>query len=105
VSAGLVPIPLPDGRGIAAADWQQTPTSVWQHCLSLLKRIESLGARVHHDSFNSSRPPSTNAPAKKRQRRIGTRLSPSQVHAPTPWFVGAYNIQAAEHDMERTTFG
>jgi transposase len=38
--------------------------------LSLLKRVEALEARVNRDSSNSSRPPSTDAPAKKRQRRM-----------------------------------
>src|ERR671919_92680 len=33
------------------------------------KRIEALEARVNRDSSNSSRPPSTDSPAKKRQRR------------------------------------
>jgi transposase len=60
---------LPDGLGIPAEDWPQTPTSVQQQFLSLLQRIEALEARVHRDSSNSSRPPSTDSPAKKRQRR------------------------------------
>jgi len=66
---GLHPVPLPDGLGIPAADWHPTPTSVRQHFLALLKRVEALEARVHRDSSNSSRPPSTDSPAKKRQRR------------------------------------
>jgi transposase len=66
---GLHPIVLPDGLGIPAEDWHQTPTSVQQQCLSLLKRVEALEARVNRDSFNSSRPPSTDSAAKKRQRR------------------------------------
>jgi len=69
VSDGLDPAPLPEGLGLAAEDWQQTPTSVQQQFLSLLKRIEALEARVNRDSSNSSRPPSTDSPAKKRQRR------------------------------------
>ena len=66
---GLHPVPLPDGLGIPAEDWQQTPTSVQQQFLSLLKRVEALEARLNRNSSNSSRPPSTDSPAKKRQRR------------------------------------
>jgi transposase len=66
---GLDPVPLPDGLGIPAEDWHQTPTSVRQHFLALLKRVEALEARVNRDSSNSSRPPSTASPAPKRQRR------------------------------------
>ena len=62
--------PLPDGLGIPAEDWHQTPTSVRQQFLSLLKRVEALEARVNRDSSNSGRPPSTDSPATKRQRRI-----------------------------------
>ena len=66
----LDPAPLPDGLGIPAQDWHQTPTSVRHHLLSLLKRVETLEARFNQDSSNSSRLPSTDSPAKKRQRRI-----------------------------------
>ena len=65
----LAPIPLPDGLGIPAEDWRETPTSVRHQVLSLLKRVEALDARLHRDSSNSSRPPSTDSLAKKRQRR------------------------------------
>jgi transposase len=72
VSAVLLldPAPLPDGLGIPAEDWHQTPTSVRHHFLSLLKRVETLEARFNQDSSNSSRPPSTDAPSKKRARRV-----------------------------------
>jgi transposase len=66
---GSDPMPLPDGLAIPAEDWQQTPTSVRHQFLSLLKRVEALEARLHRDSSNSSRPPSTDAPSAKRQRR------------------------------------
>src|SRR4030095_1902434 len=65
----LDPTPLPDGLGIPAEDWHQTPTSVRHHFLSLLKRVETLEARCNQDSSNSSRPPSTDSPPKKRARR------------------------------------
>jgi transposase len=65
----LEPVPLPEKLGISAEDWQQTPTSVRHHFLALLKRVETLEARLHQDSSNSSRPPSTDSPAKKRARR------------------------------------
>ena len=65
----LDPAPLPEGLGIPAEDWHQTPTSVRHHFLSLLKRVETLAARFHQDASNSSRPPSTDSPAKKRARR------------------------------------
>jgi transposase len=64
------PGPLPEGLGIAAADWQQTPPSVRHQFLVLLKRVEALEARFSQDSSNSSRPPSTDSPAKKHQRRM-----------------------------------
>jgi transposase len=38
--------------------------------LTLLKRLEALEARVNQNSSNSSRPPSTDALATKRQRRM-----------------------------------
>jgi hypothetical protein len=66
----LDPGPLPDGLGIPAADGHQTPTSVRQQFLSLLKRVEALEACMPRDSSTSSRPPSTDAPARKRQRRM-----------------------------------
>ena len=66
----LEPTPLPDGLAIPAADWQQTPVSVRLLVLTLLKRLEALETRLHQDSSNSSRPPSTDAPSKRRQRRI-----------------------------------
>ena len=65
----LDPVPLPDGLGIPAEDWHQTPTSVRHQVLSLLKRVDTLEARLNQNSSNSSRPPSTDSPAKKRQRR------------------------------------
>jgi hypothetical protein len=66
----LDPGPLPVGRGIPAADGHQTPTRVRQQGLSLLKRVEALAACVHRDSSNSSRPPSTDSPTRKRYRRM-----------------------------------
>jgi transposase len=65
----LEPVPLPDGLGIPAEDWHQTPTSVRQHFLALLKRGETLEARFNQASSNSSRPPSTDSPSTKRKRR------------------------------------
>jgi hypothetical protein len=58
---GLDPVPLPDGIAIPAEDWHQTPTSVRQHFLALLKRVEALEARVNRGSSNFSRPPSTDS--------------------------------------------
>jgi transposase len=65
----LDPVPLPDGLSIPAEDWHQTPSSVRRQVLCLLKRVDALEARLNQDSSNSSRPPSTDSPAKKRQRR------------------------------------
>jgi transposase len=65
----LDPVPLPDGLSIPAEDWHQTPTSVRCQVLCLLKRVDALEARLNQDSSNSSRPPSTDSPSKKRQRR------------------------------------
>jgi len=67
---GSDPRPLPDGLAIPAEDWHQTPTSVRSQFLALLKRVAALEARVHRDSSHSSRPPSTDAPANKHQRRM-----------------------------------
>lgn len=65
----LDPAPLPEGLGIPAEDWHQTPTSVQHQFLALLKQVNALEARLHRNSSNSSRPPSTDAPSTKRQRR------------------------------------
>jgi transposase len=69
VSDRLDPAPLPEGLDIPVDDWHQTPFSVRLGVLTLLKRLETLEARLHQNSSNSSRPPSTDAPATKRQRR------------------------------------
>ena len=61
--------PLPEGLEIPAADWQQTPLSVRLVVLTLLKRLDALEARLHQNSSNSSRPPATDVPSTKRQRR------------------------------------
>jgi hypothetical protein len=50
VSERLDPAPLPDGLGISAEDWQQTPLSVRLVVLTLLKRLEALASRLHQDS-------------------------------------------------------
>lgn len=63
------PAPLPEGLGILAEEWQQTPLSIRLEVLALLKRLEALEIRLMQDSSNSSRPPSTDSPATKRQRR------------------------------------
>ena len=65
----LEPTALPEGLGIPAEDWQQTPRSVQLGVLTLLKRLETLEARLKQNSSNSSRPPSTDTPSTKRQRR------------------------------------
>ena len=62
----LNPVALPDGCGIPAEDWPQPPTSVRQQFFTLLKRAESLEARMNRDSSNSCRPLSTDAPTKTR---------------------------------------
>ena len=69
MSNRLDPAPLPDGLDIPVADWQQTPLSVRRVMRILLTRLDALEARLHQDSSNSSRPLSTDAPEKKRQRR------------------------------------
>jgi Family of unknown function (DUF6444) len=70
VSDMLDPAPLPEGLGIPAEEWQQTPRSVRLVVRTLLKRLDALEARLHQDSSNSSRPPSTDAPTTKRHRRM-----------------------------------
>jgi transposase len=70
VSDHLDPTSLPEGLDIPAADWQQTPLSVRLVMRNLLVRLEALEARLHQDSSNSSRPPSTDTPLKRRQRRM-----------------------------------
>jgi hypothetical protein len=44
-----------------AADWQQTPLCVWVVVGTLLQRLPALETRLHQNSSNSSRPPSTDA--------------------------------------------
>ena len=70
VSDVLDPAPLPEGLGIPAEDWYRTPVSVRLVVLTLLKRLETLEARLQQNSANSSRPPFTDTPSTKRQRRI-----------------------------------
>jgi transposase len=64
------PAALPEGLGIPAEDWQQTPQSVRLVVLTLLQRLEALETRLNQNSSNSSRPPSTDTPSTKRQRRV-----------------------------------
>ena len=66
----LEPAALPEGLSIPDEEWHQTPVRVRLVVLALLKRLETLEARVHQNSSNSSRPPSTDAPSTKRQRRM-----------------------------------
>jgi transposase len=61
---------LPQGLDIPVSDWQRTPTTVQDEFLSLLKRVDALESRLNRDSSNSSRPPSTDSAAKKRDRRV-----------------------------------
>jgi transposase len=70
VSDVLDPVPPPEGLDIPAVDWQQTPQSVRLVVLTLLKRLEALETRLHQNSSNSSRPPSTDSPSTKRPRTI-----------------------------------
>lgn len=69
MSDGLDPTFLPEGLAIAAEDWQQTPPSVRRVVLVLFKRLAAREARLNQHSSTSSRPPSTEAPAIKRQQR------------------------------------
>src|SRR5262245_24532391 len=69
VSDVLEPTPLPEGLGVSAEDWYQTPVSLRQVMLTVLKRLATLEARLNQNSSTSSRPPSTDTPAAKRQRR------------------------------------
>jgi transposase len=69
VSDVLDPMSPPEGLGLPVEDWHQTPLSVRLVVLTLLKRLEALEAQLHQNSSNSSRPPSTDAPSTKRQRR------------------------------------
>lgn len=69
MSDGLDSASLPEGLGILAEDWQQTPRSVRLVVLTLLTRLEALETRLNQTSSNSSRPPSTDAPWHRRQRR------------------------------------
>jgi transposase len=70
VSDVLDPAPAPEGLGIPVEEWHRTPLSVRLVVLTLLKRLATLEVRGHQNSSNSSRPPSTDAPTTKRQRRI-----------------------------------
>lgn len=66
----LDPTAVPEGLVIPIEEWHQSPWSVRLVVLTLLKRLTTLEARGHQNSSNSSRPPSTDAPATKRQRRM-----------------------------------
>ena len=70
MSLALQSTPLPPELGIPVSDWQRTPTTVQDELLSLLKRVDALEARLNRDFSNSSRPPSTDSAAKKRDRRV-----------------------------------
>ena len=63
------PTPLPEGLSIPVEDGQQTPLRVRMVMRTLLNRLEALAARVHRDSSNARRPPSTDSAETKRQRR------------------------------------
>jgi transposase len=65
----LDPAPRPEGLGIPTEDWHQTPTSVRHQFLPLLKQVDALEACLNRNSSNSSRPPSTDSPSTKRNRR------------------------------------
>jgi hypothetical protein len=71
---GFHPVALPIGLSIPAADWQQTPTSVQQQFLSLLKRVETLEARLNPNASNSNQPPSTDWPPLRIGEIFGARL-------------------------------
>src|SRR5437660_11892360 len=62
-------MPPPEGLRLPVEDWHQTPRSARLVVLTLLKRLEALEARLHQHSSNASRPPSTDAPSIRRQRR------------------------------------
>jgi hypothetical protein len=70
VSTVLDPLSRPEGYDISAAEWHQTPHSVRLLVLPLLKRLDALEAHLPQNSSNSSRPPSTDTPSTKRQRRM-----------------------------------
>jgi hypothetical protein len=72
---------LPPELGIPESDWQRTPTTVQGEFLSLLKRVDALESRLHRDSSNSSRPPSTDSAAKKRERRQEARAPQARCEA------------------------
>ena len=66
----LIPHPCQRNWVYQLEDWHQTPVSVRLVVLTLLTRLDTLEARLNQNSSNSSRPPSTDAPATKRQRRM-----------------------------------
>ncbi|HEY7494961.1 MAG TPA: hypothetical protein VIH59_28150 [Candidatus Tectomicrobia bacterium] len=47
MSDRIAPAPRPEGLGIPAEDWPQTPLSVRLAVLTLLKRLEALESRGH----------------------------------------------------------
>ncbi len=56
-------------------DWQQTPRPVQAFLVALVKRIEELERRLNQDSNNSSRPPSSDSPFKKKAPKEKRRKS------------------------------
>jgi uncharacterized coiled-coil protein SlyX len=70
VSDVLDPALLLEGLSFLADEWQQTSRRVRLVVRTLLKRLEALDSRLQQDASNASRPPSTDAPSTKRQRRL-----------------------------------
>jgi hypothetical protein len=92
MSLALQSTPLPPELGIPVSDWQRTPTSVRDEFLSLLKRVDALEARLNRDSSTSSRPPSTDSAAKKREPHSsgfsGSEIQGRTDSLPTSGFAG-----------------
>lgn len=67
---------LPQGLPISEEDWKQTPPAVralvlqqYELLVKLVKRIEELEARIGQNSQNSNRPPSSDPPYQRANRK------------------------------------
>ena len=83
---------LPNGFPISEEDWKQTPPAVralvlQQHELigQLTKRVEELEARLGQNSQNSNRPPSTDPPYQRENRKSSGTGKPGAKNSNSRW--------------------
>jgi hypothetical protein len=65
------------GISISKKDWEATPSSVSRLVIVLSERLSLLEERVNQNSQNSSRPPSSDGPAKP-DKPAGKKQAPAK---------------------------